>query len=217
MRTPARASLLWALAALLGSPAGARTGDALADAVPIAVQRWSARVQATGDHGHVPYAVVDKRAALMAVYRADGTLAGRTPVLLGATPGDHSVPGVGERTQRGRLRPGDDTTPAGRFVATPGPNHTGEAVIWVDSDAAFAIHRLRPGTTQATRRRALATPGVADNRLSAGCVVVPVQFYAGVVQPLLGRGTAVVYVLPEQTPWPLLWDEIRRRSEPAAL
>jgi hypothetical protein len=34
--------------------------------------------------------------------------------------------------------------------------------------------------------------------VSLGCVVVPVTFYADVVQPLLGRSRAVIYVLPEQ-------------------
>jgi hypothetical protein len=54
------------------------------------------------------------------------------------------------------------------------------------------------------RARRLATPSPSDNRVSAGCVVVPVEFYATVVQPLLGLGRGVVYVMPEQAPGPTL-------------
>ena len=36
-----------------------------------------------------------------------------------------------------------------------------------------------------------------DNRSTLGCVVVPVAFYLDVVEPLLGRSSGVVYVLPE--------------------
>jgi len=152
---------------------------------------------ASADNGGMPWAVVNKRSATLQVFRADGTLAGQTPVLLGADRGDASVPGVGERTQSGRLRPGDRTTPAGRFVSSPGINLDGEAVVWLDYEAAFAIHRLRGGAAQAVRQQRLASADPAQRRASAGCVVVPVAFFETVVQPLLGRGPAVVWVLPE--------------------
>jgi hypothetical protein len=80
----------------------------------------------------------------------------------------------------------------------PGTNHTGEAVVWIDHAAALALHRLRPGALQALRARALASPHSDDKRLSAGCVVVAPAFYDAVVQPVLGAGRAVIYVLPEQ-------------------
>lgn len=156
------------------------------------------RIVAAADHGGRPFAVVDKHTARLAVYFADGRLAGMSPVLLGTTPGDRSVPGVRERTQRGQLRPDDRTTPAGRFVSQPGRNLDGETVIWVDYASAFAIHRLRPGAAHARRVRGLASADPADRRLSAGCVVVPVPFYEAVVEPLLGRGRGMVYVLPEE-------------------
>ena len=40
-----------------------------------------------------PFAIVDKRAATLSVYAGDGTLLGRTPALLGLTPGDAETPG----------------------------------------------------------------------------------------------------------------------------
>lgn len=149
------------------------------------------------DNAGLPWAVVDKRSATLQVFRGDGSLAGQTPVLLGSDRGDATVPGVGERTQSGRLRPGDRTTPAGRFVSSPGVNRQGEAVVWLDYEAAFAIHRLRSGASQAARQRHLASNDPAQRRASDGCVVVPVAFFENVVQPLLGRGPAVVWVLPE--------------------
>lgn len=147
--------------------------------------------------GGRPFAVVDKVAATLTVYHADGRIAGRSPALLGRTLGDRSAPGVGERTQQGRLRPEDLTTPAGRFVSEPGRNRHGEAVVWVDYDAAFAIHRLRADGQHADRARRLASPRPQDRRASAGCVVVPVAFFETVVLPVLGRGRGVVLVLPE--------------------
>ena len=72
--------------------------------------------------------------------------------------------------------------------------------MWVDYGAAFAIHRLRPGRAQQAREQRLGTASPDDNRVSYGCVVVPVAFYERVVQPLLGTGRGVVYVLPETRP-----------------
>lgn len=171
----------------------------------------AARVLASHDHGGLPFAIVDKSNAWIVVHHADGTVAGSARITRGAARGDWSMPGVGERTQNGTLRPEDLTTPAGRFVAQPGHNHTGEAVVWVDLEAAFAIHRLRAGPREAERARRLGTPGAADKRVSAGCVVVAGRFFDVVVQPVLG-GPAVVYVLPESVDWMSFWQAIRARA-----
>lgn len=189
-----------AAAVASGTPAFSPTAAASAAAHQVAL-----RVLATGDHGSRPFAVVDKRAARLVLFHADGRPAGSTAVLLGRDRGDATVPGVGERTQRQQLRPGDRTTPAGRFDASGGRNHSGEAVIWVDHEAAFAIHRLRPGLSHQVRQRLLSSPAAADRRASAGCVVVPEAFFDGVVRPLLGHGPSVVYVLPEDGAWQALW------------
>jgi hypothetical protein len=174
-----------------------------------AAGEFARRLLAADDAGGQPFAIVDKRAAQMVVFHADGSLAGTTAVLLGSVRGDHSVPGVGERASAQRLRPGDSTTPAGRFETSPGHNLSGEAVVWVDYAAALAIHRLRSGASEVGRARRLASARTDDNRASAGCVVVPVAFYETVVQPLLGRHPGVLYVMPEHGPWQTLWREIR--------
>lgn len=163
-----------------------------------AAREIAARILASGDHGRRPFAIVDKKTALLSLYNADGRVLGTSSVLLGQAVGDHSLPGVGERTQAGRLRPQDKTTPAGRFQSTPGENQNGESVVWVEPETAFAIHRLRPGAAHADRARRLASTNAASKRVSAGCIVVPVAFYESHIHPVLGRQLGVVYVLPER-------------------
>jgi hypothetical protein len=151
----------------------------------------------TRDNQARPFAIVDKKAARLFVFDSHGKLRGQSSALLGQAPGDDSAPEVGEHTQEGVVPFKERTTPAGRFVAQPGVNISGERVIWVDWDAAFAIHRLRPGRSKVDRERRLASPNAADHRASYGCVVVPVHFFKNVVQRWLGAHPAVVYVMPE--------------------
>ena len=157
----------------------------------------AAWVQASDDAAGMPYLIVDKKAARLFVFEADGRLIAATPVILGAAVGDASTPGVGERAQTGTLTLQDRTTPAGRYVTQPGRNNHGEHVVWLDYEEALALHRLRPGRSYKTRAARLASSQPEERRLSLGCVVVPVQFYLDVVQPLLGSRSGVVYVLPE--------------------
>ena len=149
------------------------------------------------DNQRLPFAVVDKREARIYVFDAAGRLAGATPVLLGLTPGDFSV-GVGRSPSS--LSVAERTTPAGRFEARPGRNDKGEDIVWFDYAASLAIHRLRPAPVSERRPARLASPTPEDNRISAGCIVVPVAFYETVVAPTLGAGHSVVYVLPETHP-----------------
>lgn len=147
-----------------------------------------------------PFAIVDKRAATLAVYDAEGRLLGRTSALLGLTPGDGEVPG-----SRGKLpaslSPQERTTPAGRFVAEPGHNLHGERIVWIDYDANLAIHRLRPAPARERRPERLASANPQDHRITLGCVVVDPEFFERVVLPTLGSGRGgLVYILPERQP-----------------
>lgn len=146
-----------------------------------------------------PFAVVDKKDARLYIFLANGQLAGATAALLGQTPGDTSVPGVGNRVSSLGLH--ERTTPAGRFDSEPGRNHRGEAIVWFDYDAALAIHRLRPAAASQRRPERLASGTPDDNRISLGCVVVEPAFYDRVVAATLGRQRGVVYVLPETRDW----------------
>lgn len=188
----------------------AQTQPAPAGRPSDAVLHTAQRVRASADAAGLPFAVVDKRSAQLVVFHADGRLAGASPALLGRDLGDHTVPGVGERTQAGALQPGDATTPSGRFDARPGPSLAGDDVVWLDYGAAFAIHRVRPGPNLGNRLQRLATATPSDNRVSAGCVVVPVAFYESVVQPVLGQKRGVVYVLPDSGDNQPLWQALGR-------
>ena len=198
LRNAAGSAAWWVLA--WACSAQAAPADFIATRPTTEATRLVDWVLHTGDAHGLPFAVVDKRAARIYVFHADGRLAGHTPVLLGSAMGDRSVPGVSERTQAGTLRPEDKTTPAGRFEASPGENSDRERVIWVDYASAFAIHRLRPGFAYEARALRLASGQPAGKRVSWGCVVVPVPFYQGVVEQVLGRGRSIVYVMPESAP-----------------
>ena len=150
---------------------------------PDLAQAFALQVLASGDHHGLPFAVVDKHAARIVIHHADGTLAGATRVLLGSRRGDDSLPGVGERTQQRRLRPQDQTTPAGRFVSHPGRNASGEEVIWVDYGAAVSMHRVRIVDPKEHRLERLAAGAAEDRRLSYGCINIPVAFFDAVMKP----------------------------------
>jgi hypothetical protein len=190
----------WMAVAALAPPASASAQDFLSTRPSREARRLVEWLQQTRDPQGRPFAVVDKRAARLYVFHADGRMAGHTIALLGSTVGDHTVPGVGLRAQTGKVGHDERTTPAGRFEAVPGRNNKGERVVWVDYASAFAIHRLRPGFAYGARSTRLATTSPADNRVSWGCVVVPVPFYLQVVEPVLGSSRSVVYVMPEAGP-----------------
>jgi hypothetical protein len=195
------AAALWAILGLTPAWAGENAmpdfGAHHVSADARHVARW---IIDSDDHRGRPFAIVDKRQARIYVFEATGRLSGASSALLGQARGDQSAPGVGERAQFGGVLPHERTTPSGRFVSEPGRNLEGEHVVWVDYASAFAIHRVRSGASRRTREARLASGTPRDNRVSLGCVVVPQAFYSDVVQPLLGRKRAVVYVLPEDRP-----------------
>ncbi len=148
------------------------------------------------DNGNTDFIIVDKRDARVYVFDAKARLRGTAPVLLGAARGDDSVPGIGLRPIA-QIRPEERTTPAGRFIAERGRNLKGEDVIWVDYDDAISMHRVRATKPSEQRLERLATPTVDDNRISYGCINVPVAFYETQVLPTFAKNRAIVYVLPE--------------------
>jgi hypothetical protein len=150
----------------------------------------------SGDHAGMPFVIVDKRKARVYAFDAGGALRGAAPVLLGLARGDQSVPGIGER-KMAEIRPYERTTPAGRFVAELGVNTKGEDIIWVDYDSAVSMHRVRANNPKERRLSRLSTPTPDDNRISYGCINVPVSFYETVLMPAMAAKRAIVYVLPE--------------------
>lgn len=181
-------ALAVAMSALCGAARAALTGDA-----GFVVQQ----VIGARDNDGLPFAVVDKKAARLWLFDPAGAPLAEVPVLLGLAVGDASVPDIGTRPLA-KIRPAERTTPAGRFLTEPGRNIDGEAIVWVDYDAAFAIHRLRPGPARERRAQRLASARPADHRISLGCIVLAPETYDAVIAPVLGRSRGVVYVLPER-------------------
>jgi hypothetical protein len=165
------------------------------DATPEArlVANWALT---TRNHGGHAFVLVDKKDARVYVFGPEGVLQDSAPALLGSARGDDSFPGIGEKPLE-QVRPEEKTTPAGRFVAEPGLNATHEDVVWVDYDAAVSMHRVRPLVARERRLERLATLTTDDNRISFGCINLPVSFYENVLSPAVRRYGAVVYVLPE--------------------
>lgn len=150
----------------------------------------------SGDHRDLAVVIVDKKDAKVYVFNHEGELRGATPALMGSAIGDHTVPGIGDKPIA-QVLPAERTTPAGRFVAEPGTNAHGEDVVWVDYDAAVSMHRVRPNVKTERRLERLASSTPRDNRISYGCINLPVAFYEKVLSPSVRSTGAVVYVLPE--------------------
>jgi hypothetical protein len=150
----------------------------------------------TGDNQGKSVVLLDKKAARVYTFDPGGRLVAATPALLGSAIGDDSAPGIGEKPLA-QIRPEEKTTHAGRFEAQPGVNTDGEDVIWIDYDAAVSMHRVRPTVAAERRLERLATPTEEDNRISFGCVNLPVHFYEQVLSPAVKKTGAIVYVLPE--------------------
>ena len=153
----------------------------------------------SNDHAGSAFVIVDKKRAAVLVFDDQARLRGHSPVLLGSAVGDDSVQGIGLRPIS-QVLPEERTTPAGRFAAEPGRNAAGEDVVWVDYDAAVSMHRVRTGNAAEQRAQRLATASIDDNRISYGCINVPVPFYESFIRPMFVNQRAVVYVLPDLKP-----------------
>ncbi len=157
------------------------------------VANW---VLTTHNHQNHSFVIVDKKDARVYVFSPRGQLTDSAPALLGSARGDDSFPGIGDKPLA-QVRPEEKTTPAGRFVAQPGLNAGNEDVVWVDYDAAVSMHRIRPLVARERRLERLASLTIDDNRISFGCINLPVSFYENVLSPAVRRHGAVIYVLPE--------------------
>lgn len=159
-------------------------------------------VIASGDNRGLPFAVIDKEAAQVLVFDAEGKLQGMAPALIGSAVGDDSAPGVGDRELKA-IPMKDRTTPAGRFLAGYGPAAGGETVLWVDYATAISIHPLpksTPKNKKEKRKERLASPTPKDNRVTHGCINVSQVFYTKVVNPTFKGTGGVFYVLPDSMP-----------------
>ena len=184
-------------AASNGRPTGnARFADLGDHAVSADVRYVADWVADSGDAGGFDFVIVDKKNASVHVFNGNARLRGSTPVLLGSARGDESVPDIGDRPLS-QVRPEERTTPAGRFIGERGHDLRGEDVVWVDYDGGVSMHRVITTNARERRLERLATPTIDDNRISYGCINVPVAFYEEYIRPTFANRRAMVYVLPE--------------------
>lgn len=150
----------------------------------------------SGDHQDLPFVVVDKIHAHVFVFNKQGVLLGAAPALVGLARGDDGVPGIGDRPLS-RIQPQERTTPAGRFVAGLAQNLSGQDILWVDYEQGISLHPVRSVNPKERRLERLASPSASDNRISYGCINVPLPFWQEVVMPAFTGTPGIVYVLPE--------------------
>lgn len=150
----------------------------------------------SADNQGMPFMIVDKVNAQVLVLDKDGQLRGSASALLGLARGDDSTPGIGER-KLSTILAHERTTPAGRFVASLDRNLHGTEILWIDYATSISLHRVVKGTPAEQRARRLGSATSADNRVTFGCINVPVSFYDKVVSPAFTGTNGIVYILPE--------------------
>ncbi len=153
-------------------------------------------IAASANNTGLPYLIVDKRAAAVYVFSSGGAFVVSSVVLLGASTGDTTVAGIGERPLS-KVMPYERITPAGRFMGERGHNTRGEDVVWLDYAAGISMHRVLTTNISENRLLRLATPDTKDNRISYGCINVPDAFFNRFIEPIFAKNHALVYVLPE--------------------
>ncbi|MEO6388141.1 MAG: L,D-transpeptidase [Croceibacterium sp.] len=173
----------------------ANFGEEVASVDAHKVADW---IVASGDNQGLPFLIVDKSNAKVFQFDAHDEIQGAAPALLGLGHGDDSVPGIGHR-RLATITNEERTTAAGRFEASLG-NDFEQDVLWIDYDAGLSLHRVIVGKPAERRHARLASPTSLDNRISYGCINVPVQFYDSVVVPAFSDTVGIVYILPETRP-----------------
>ena len=177
------------------APARAGFGSEHASADAHRVADWIVK---SGDNLGLPFAIIDKEAAKVFVFNERNEILGVAPALLGLGHGDESVPGIGHR-RLATITKEERTTAAGRYEASLG-NDFEQDVLWIDYDAGLSLHRVIVGRAADHRHARLASPTPLDNRISYGCINVPVRFYNTVVAPAFKGTVGIVYILPETKP-----------------
>lgn len=191
---------------------GARPAEATAPSQPespgiesgvirsAATARVADWIAASGDNASLPYIIIDKKAASLFLFDAKGKPLGKAPVLIGVAVGDEATPGVGSKNLA-EIGPAEKTTPAGRFLAKYGLAAGRQKVLWVDYATSVALHPIPPGANKKERRRQrMLSPTADDNRITFGCINVPLALYNKSVRPLFRKKGGYVYVLPDTKP-----------------
>ena len=180
------------------------------------VAHW---VADSADNHSLPYIIIDKAAARAYLFDAEGKQLADAAVLIGKALGDEATPGIGAKSLS-EIGPAEKTTPAGRFLAKFGWAAGRQRVLWVDYATSVALHTIPPGNKENRRARMLSET-IDDNRITFGCINVPMAFYSKGVSPLFQKAGGYVYVLPDVKPleevFPRLRVEAVRQANAATL
>ncbi len=160
------------------------------------MKQW---VTDSGDNDRLPFILVDKVNARVYVFNSAGQLQGMAAALLGMARGDHSPPDIGDRSLS-EVAVQDRITPAGRFVSSLSYDMNDKQILVVDDAQALSLHAVVKGIPAERRAERLQSDTPLDNRISFGCINVPVQFFKNIVSPAFTRTNGIVYILPETSP-----------------
>jgi hypothetical protein len=170
-------------------------------------------VVARHDNGRMPFMVLDKRDARLYLFKPNGELITQTPVLLGAAHGDDTYPGIGD-VPIDDVKPYQRTTAAGRFVTRPGLDADRTDVVWLDYDAALAMHRVINKVKSERRLQRLASPNPRQRRISWGCINIPIAFFDSYISPVYGKQSGVTYVIPERKSFTEVFERTPAGAQP---
>ncbi|AQR75710.1 hypothetical protein BXU08_06290 [Sphingomonas sp. LM7] len=182
------------------------TSELVPSAETVRVADW---IAASGDNRALPYVIVDKANASLFLFDRKGKPLGTVPVLIGVAVGDDATPGIGSKNLA-EIGPAEKTTPAGRFLARFGLAVGKERVLWVDYATSVALHPIPKGASARERRRQrMLSPTPDDNRITFGCINVPVAFYGKTIRPLFQKKGGYVYILPDTKPLEVVFPRLR--------
>lgn len=156
-------------------------------------------IASSGDNRSLPYVIVDKKAATAFLFDAEGNFVTKAPVLLGIALGDDATPGIGTKSLA-EIGPAEKTTPAGRYLAKFGRAAGNQRVLWVDYSTSVAMHMIPKGNPKEKRRERMLSATPDDNRITFGCINVPIAFHNKHLRPLFQKKGGYVYVLPDTKP-----------------
>ena len=151
-------------------------------------------ITGSGDNTRLPFLVIDKPTARVFAFDPSGQFQGDAPVLLGMGLGDVMLAPSAAMSQ---MPPHTRITPAGRFVSKLAKDAKGKELLVLDYKAAFSMHPVVKGKPHERRADRLASVTAEDNRISFGCINVPVPFYNTVISPAFSQTHGIVYILPE--------------------
>lgn len=170
-----------------------QAGQAAAPSSAAAVANW---VISSGDNRGLPFLIVDKLTADVAVFDEGGHLRGRSPALVGMARGDVVVADIGNRPFA-KIISSEKITEAGRFFAQFGPSEDMPEVLWLDYKTSLSLHPVITSNPSEKRLERLMSESSDDNRVTFGCINISEEFYRSIIKAVLSSGVGIVYVVPE--------------------